>query len=1758
MTQILNKGEYDDLRKLQRYLAVIVSCLLVFSSFPLAVDAEEGGAPSPNIIGIASDWQGSVFGDVGGDDKITPANFEITENPGGEVTLRSSNDRGKISSSTEGIAYYFKEVAPDADFELTATAQVDAWTANNQVSFGLMLRGNVLDNESASTFTGNYVAAGALDQKMKALHKSQGGSLQKTEGFASASSPAPGEEYRLSIKKSGSLYVVKVGDESEAISDFTGDIRYAGLYTARNTTVTFKDVKLSVEGTVELGDWQFSAFGGNTSDTKNPPPLEQSETSATLATYGGKIASGDEGMSFYFKELPAEANFELRAKARVISFNSDSSISTPNQKSFGLMLRDGVGAHGDAGTATSNYVAIGALDTVMKGFFKREGVQTKLNQLSDIHAPAAGEIYDLRIKKSGATYLLSVNQESETLMLENMFTDTLFAGVYAARDAAVAFSDIQFRVENRTVSALSADSSAMAKTSYLVGESLDLTGLMVRAQYSDGSEEELLPSEYIVTGFDSSKVGPIEITIHYSGATARVPLQIAPLTVTSLAVKYYPAKTVYYLEDIFDPEGLVVRAEYNNGFKTAELTSDQYSLSIEGQQVTEQSPYTFRQPGSVEVAIMSEETPGLMAAFDVTVKAAILTELEVRQQPEQTVYFIGDALDLDGLLLYAKYSDGSEVRLMRGEYSASFLDTATPGEKQVTLQHKGLTASFSVTVKVKELVGIEVTNYPKTTFDRGDAFEHAGLKVSKVFDNGDREELTDFTLDTSRFDGQTAGAYEIDVIPADTSISPITYKVTVREELAPEWKFTNFGQSTSAKNNYATIHADGSIELVAADGGKVTGDHDGITYYYTELDAAKDNFVLSADIQVVSYAKNPHDGQESFGLMARDAIGVQGNTSVFASNIAAVGGYSGGTRDDNGTQLFVRTGVETSDGAGSQGIQKIMLKNERPAVGNTHPAAPYRLTLAKTNSGFTGKLNDGQEEIIFTPDILNVQNSKMYVGFYTARVATIVVSNVDLTVTAADTDAPRVLPPAEPVEPRLDVLSLEKTPETEYELVLRSNVDGTVMVKQGHAVILQDAAAIAGQRLTIPAVLSAQGDTNFSIVLVPDDTQKLTSYDKIVRNFSVTKKEYAAGEDIIVSPNGTSGGDGTAERPLDIDTAIDYVKAGQRIVLQDGRYVRSSKIEIKKYNDGKPDAMKYLVAADGARPVIDFDKKSEGVVLSGNYWHVLGLDFTRSAGNTKGFTVGGSHNIVENSRFYANGDTGLQISRTDTSAQELAEWPSYNLILNSTAFDNRDPSDNNADGFAAKLTSGVGNVFRGCLSHNNIDDGWDLYAKAGTGAIGAVLIESSAAFNNGFLTDGTVGAGDKNGFKLGGEGIHVLHEIRDSIAFGNGAYGFTSNSNPGVIAINNIGFNNDGGNLSFTTYSHITPDFTIDGFLSYRTADIAKDNYPAALAADNNFMFDGKVSKNKSGKTLTDAQFASLDPVVSYERDIEGNVIWGEFLKFIGFQEPGNPGGGGPGGGDSGGGGSDGGNSGGGNPGSGNPSGGGSSGGASSAGNGSTGAGSTGDVGGMKPEDHSGKPSPGQDIGHGDSGSDPSIPARSAITLIDTAGHWAEASIREAVARGFVNGYPDGSFKPNGAVTRAEFAVMLTKALQLSEDAEAALELSFTDRESIRPWAQNAIVQALQAGIIRGYEDGSFRPGKEVTRAEMMSMLARAAGMKMGTGNVTSFADDEQIPAWAKGAVAAMQEQGLIAGRDDNRFAPQETATRAEAITIILRLLERQ
>ncbi|WP_256761019.1 S-layer homology domain-containing protein [Cohnella sp. WQ 127256] len=177
------------------------------------------------------------------------------------------------------------------------------------------------------------------------------------------------------------------------------------------------------------------------------------------------------------------------------------------------------------------------------------------------------------------------------------------------------------------------------------------------------------------------------------------------------------------------------------------------------------------------------------------------------------------------------------------------------------------------------------------------------------------------------------------------------------------------------------------------------------------------------------------------------------------------------------------------------------------------------------------------------------------------------------------------------------------------------------------------------------------------------------------------------------------------------------------------------------------------------------------------------------------------------------------------------------------------------------------------------------------------------------------------------------------------------------------------------------------------------------------------------------------------------------------------------------------------------------------------------------------------------------------VKFSDIAKHWAEASIKQAVYSGIIKGYTDGTFKPNATVTRAEFAVMLMNALKPQGNGA---DLKFTDNAKIGTWAQKAVAQAVQANIIKGNQDGSFRPNAEVTRAEMAVMIANALGQPIEANATTSFADDKGIPAWAKGSVAIVKQAGIVQGNSDNKYAPQSNATRAEAVTVLLKMLAYQ
>ncbi|GBG10309.1 hypothetical protein PAT3040_05035, partial [Paenibacillus agaridevorans] len=127
---------------------------------------------------------------------------------------------------------------------------------------------------------------------------------------------------------------------------------------------------------------------------------------------------------------------------------------------------------------------------------------------------------------------------------------------------------------------------------------------------------------------------------------------------------------------------------------------------------------------------------------------------------------------------------------------------------------------------------------------------------------------------------------------------------------------------------------------------------------------------------------------------------------------------------------------------------------------------------------------------------------------------------------------------------------------------------------------------------------------------------------------------------------------------------------------------------------------------------------------------------------------------------------------------------------------------------------------------------------------------------------------------------------------------------------------------------------------------------------------------------------------------------------------------------------------------------------------------------------------------------------------------------------------------------------------------QSGAAVPFADDGSLPEWARSGVYSAVEAGLLMGYEDGTFRGARAISRAEMAVMLVRAAkysGQLADPANDAArhtFDDAEQIPDWAIDSVQLTASNGLLQGRGANRFAPLEPLTRAEGCVLLLRLLD--
>lgn len=389
-----------------------------------------------------------------------------------------------------------------------------------------------------------------------------------------------------------------------------------------------------------------------------------------------------------------------------------------------------------------------------------------------------------------------------------------------------------------------------------------------------------------------------------------------------------------------------------------------------------------------------------------------------------------------------------------------------------------------------------------------------------------------------------------------------------------------------------------------------------------------------------------------------------------------------------------------------------------------------------------------------------------------------------------------------------------------------------------------------------------------------------------------------------VATNGSDANPGTIERPLaSLQKAQELLTAGDIVYIRGGNYqftesnvstVVSNLFACITYLDKSGSANKLIKywAYPGEQPVFDFsavkpaNQRVVGIYVKGEYIHIKGIEMTgiqvTITTHTESYCVysRGSHNIYENLSLHDNKGTGIRHYNGG-----------YNLFLNCDAYRNHDDvSENqrggNTDGFGCHPSSGgKGNVFRGCRSWFNSDDGFDCIRSSE-----AITFDSCYAFYNGY-SPSFASLGDGNGFKAGGFAYDEAskipipvpsHTIRFSVAVRNKANGFYANHHlAGNYWYNNTGYQNavnynmvnrespESDNINVPGYHHV-----LKNNLGYKGRSKEFDNIDMSQCTLENNSFNLAIN-------LTDNDFLSLDQnLLTVARNADGRLPETDFMRL--------------------------------------------------------------------------------------------------------------------------------------------------------------------------------------------------------------------------------------------------------------------------------------
>ena len=381
----------------------------------------------------------------------------------------------------------------------------------------------------------------------------------------------------------------------------------------------------------------------------------------------------------------------------------------------------------------------------------------------------------------------------------------------------------------------------------------------------------------------------------------------------------------------------------------------------------------------------------------------------------------------------------------------------------------------------------------------------------------------------------------------------------------------------------------------------------------------------------------------------------------------------------------------------------------------------------------------------------------------------------------------------------------------------------------------------------------------------PDDNPEVNPPDEEENDLGI-----GTGTIRYASPTGTSSTGLSPDAPGSLTSMISKLAAGDILYLLDGQYDLKSSVSINKSGkDGK-----YIMIApyQDAKPILDFRQqanKTNGVKVGGSYLYIKGITI-RYAGYKGIWLEGCQYNILENLDVYGCCNAGVQLRSGG-----------HNVVINCDSHDNFDYQDSggNADGFADKQGDACpGNIYIGCRSWNNSDDGWDSYGRVTSGT--PTVYINCIAYNNGPAyydlskhprANGVdkslscfsgknlsrfANGGNPNGFKVGGNGTKHNVELYRCLAIGHRKKGFDQNNNAGKMKVvnctayknnTNYGFGN---NYAYTLYLYNNISMSPTGGSS-STYHVATSSSGTVYQSNNSWI--------SSAYAVTNDYFESID-----------------------------------------------------------------------------------------------------------------------------------------------------------------------------------------------------------------------------------------------------------------------------------------------------------